>query len=96
MAENQPPNEPNSESNSMTIHNMEKSQPMLAVADINPTYENIRVEPGRIKPHYLQVDTTLVEVMDSPLPPGHAWTSGLIVDILRTHLPDIREVVVAG
>ena len=54
------------------------------------------VEPGRMKPYCLQLDASLVEVMDSPPPPAHAWTSGVVADIICTILPDLNKAAVAG
>ena len=34
--------------------------------------------------------------MDSPPPPTHAWTSGVVADIIRIILPDLNEAAVAG
>ena len=50
---------------------------------------------GRMKPYCLQLDSSLIEVMDSPPPPAHAWTSGIVTDI-RTILPDLNEAAIAG
>lgn len=49
-----------------------------------------------MKPHCLQLDAHLVEVLDYPPPPAHAWTSGIIKNILHNLLPDLGEVAVAG
>ena len=56
---------------------------------------NKMVELGRMKPYCLQLDASLVEVMDSPPPPAHAWTSGVVADIICTILPDLNEAAVA-
>ena len=96
MADSQPIPEPNAGSNSMTILDMDHSQFTSAMADRESTYRGRMVEPGRMKPHCLQIDATLVEVMDSPPPPAHAWTSGVIADIIHTILPDLNEAAVVG
>ena len=33
-----------------------------------------------MKPYCLQLDASLVEVMDSPPLPAHIWTSGVVAD----------------
>ena len=54
------------------------------------------VEMGRMKPYCLQLDASLIEVMDSPPPPAHAWTSGIVANIIRTILPDLNEAAIEG
>ena len=39
---------------------------------------------------------SLIEVMDSPPPPAHAWISGIVADIIRTILPDLDKAAIAG
>ena len=34
--------------------------------------------------------------MDSPPPPAHIWTSGIVADIIRTILPDLNEAAITG
>ena len=96
MADSQPTSEPNSGPNSMPII----AWILLNLCQLWLT-ENLHrevgwVEPGRMKPHCLQIDATLMEVMDSLLPSAHAWTSGVIADIICTILPDLNEAAVAG
>ena len=50
----------------------------------------------RMKPYCLQLDASLIEVMDSPPPPAHASMSGIVADIIRTILPDLNEAAIAG
>ena len=54
------------------------------------------VELGRMKPYCLQLNASVVEVMDSPPSPTHMWTSGIVADIIRTILPDLNEAAIAG
>ena len=49
-----------------------------------------------MKPYCLQLDASLVEVMDSPPPPAHAWTSGIVMDIICSILADLNEAAIAG
>ena len=51
---------------------------------------------GRMKPYCLQLDASLIEVMDSPPPPAHVWVSGIVADMIRTIFPDLNEVAIAG
>ena len=51
---------------------------------------------GRMKPDCLQLDASLIGVMDSPPSPAHAWMLGIVADIIRTILPDLNEAVIAG
>ena len=67
---------------------------MAVLANREPDYR--MVEIGRMKPYCLQLDASLIEVMDSPPPPAHAWMSGIVVDIIRTILPDLNEAAIAG
>ena len=54
------------------------------------------IEIGRMKPYCLQLDASLIEVMDSPPPPSHAWMPGIVADIIRTILPVLNEAAIAG
>ena len=49
-----------------------------------------------MKPYCLQLDASLIEVMDSLPPPAHAWMSGIVTDIIRTILPDLNEAAITG
>ena len=49
-----------------------------------------------MKPYCLQLDASLIEVMDSPPPPAHAWTPGIVADIIHTILPDLNKAAIAG
>ena len=69
-------------------------QPTAVLADRGSDYR--MVEMGRMKPYCLQLDASLIEVMDSPPPPAHAWMSGIVADIIRTILPDLNEAAIAG
>ena len=80
----------------MAILDADHSQSTSAMADQKTTYRNKMVEPGRMKPHCIQIDASLVEVMDSPSTTAHAWTSGVIVDMIHTNLPDLNKAAVAG
>ena len=94
MAGTQPNLEANTELRSMATSNMDHSTPTVVLADRGPDYR--MVEMGRMKPYCLQLDASLIEVMDSPPPPAHTWTSGIVVDIIRTILPDLNEAAIAG
>ena len=96
MADTQPNSEANTGSNGMAIPDMDQPSFMSAVADWESSYVNRMVEPGRMKPYCLQLDASLVEVMDSPPLPTDAWTSGIVADIIHTILPDLKEAAVAG
>ena len=76
MADTQPNLGINMELSGMATLNMDQSTPMAAVADRESDYRMI--ETGRMKPYCLQLDASLIEVMDSPAPPAHAWTSGIV------------------
>ena len=80
----------------MAIPNTYQSSFMSAQADRESNYVNKMGELGRMKPYCLQLDTSLVEVMDSPPPAAHAWTSGVVADIICTILPNLNEAAVAG
>ena len=94
MAGMQPNLEINTELSSMATLNMDKSTPMAVLADRESDYR--MVEIGRMKPYCLQLDASLIEVMDLPPPPAHAWTSGIVADIIRTILPDLNEAAITG
>ena len=55
-----------------------------------------RYPVGQWKPYCLQLDASLVEVIDSPPPPAHAWKSEIVTDIIRMILPDLNEAMIAG
>ena len=76
----------------MATPNTDQFPPMAVVADWGSDYR--MVELGRMKPYYLHLDASLVEVMDSPPPPAHAWTSGIVADIIRKILPDLNEAAI--
>ena len=78
----------------MATSNMDQSTPTAVLADRGSDYR--KVEMGRMKPYCLQLDASLVEVMDSPPPPAHTWMSGIVVDIIRKILPDLNEAAIAG
>ena len=78
----------------MATQYMDQSTPTTVLADRESDYR--MVEIGRMKPYCLQLDASLIEVMDSPPPPAHAWTSGIVADIIRTILPDLNEAAIAG
>ena len=59
-------------------------------------FRYLSVEIGRMKPYCLQLDASLIEVMDSSPPPAHAWMSGIVADIIRTILPDLTEAAIVG
>ena len=78
----------------MATPNMDQFPPAAVVANWGSDYRMI--ELGRMKPYCLQLDVSLVEVMDSPPPPTHTWTSGIVADIIRTILPDLNEAAIVG
>ena len=94
MADTQPNPDISTGSSGMAAPNMDQFPPMAVVADWGSDYR--MVELGRMKPYCLQLDASLVEVMDSPPPPAHAWTPGIVADIIRTILPDLNEAAIAG
>ena len=49
-----------------------------------------------MKPSCLQLDASLVEVMDSAPPPADTWMSGIVADIIHTILPNLNKAAVAG
>ena len=87
MADTQPNLESNTGLSGVATSNMDHSTPVAVFTDRGSDYR--MVEMGRMKPYCLQLDASLIEVMDSPPPPAHAWTSGIVADIIRTILPDI-------
>ena len=94
MADTQPNLEVNTELSSRATLNTDQSTPMAVLAKRESGYR--MVEIGRMKPYCLQLDASLIEVMDSPPPPAHAWMSGIVADIIRTILPDLNEAAIAG
>ena len=78
----------------MATPNTDQFPPTAVVADWGSDYR--MVELGRMKSYCLQLDASLVEVMDSPPPPAHAWTSVIVADIIRTILPDLNEAAITG
>ena len=94
MADTQPNFELNTGLSGMATTNMDHSTPMAVLANRGSDYR--MVEMGRMKPYCLQLDVSLIEVMDSPPPPAHAWTSGIVADIIRPILPDLNEAAIAG
>ena len=95
MAGTQLNSETNTGSNSMATPDTDQPLFMSAMADQESSYVNRMVELGRMKPYYLQLDASLVEVMDSPPPPAYVWTSGIVTDIICTILPNLNEAAVA-
>ena len=93
MADTQPNPDMNTGSSGMATPNADQFSSMAAVADQESGYVNRMVEIGRMKPYCLQVDASLIEVMDSPPPPAHAWTSGIVADIIHTILPDLNKLL---
>ena len=91
MADTQPNPDISTGSSSMATPNTDQFSPMAAMADWESGYVSRMVEIDRMKPYCLQLDASLIEVMDSPPPPAHAWTSGIVVDIICTILPDLNE-----
>ena len=73
---------------------MDQSTPAAVLADRGSDYR--MVEMGRMKPYCLQLDASLIEVMDSPPTPAHTWMSGIVADIIKTILPDLNEAAIAG
>ena len=94
MADTQPNLEANTELSSMATSNMDYSTPTAVLANRGPDFR--MVEMGRMKPYCLQLDASLIQVMDSPPPTAHAWTSGIVADIIRTILPDLNKAAIAG
>ena len=94
MADAQPNLKVNTELSSMATSNMDHTTPMAVLANRGPDYR--MVEMGKMKPYCLQLDASLIEVMDSPPPPTHAWTSGIVADIIRTILPDLNKAATTG
>ena len=94
MANTQPNLELNTGLSSVTTTDMDHSTPAAVLANRGSDYR--MVEMGRMKPYCLQLDASLIEVMDSPPPPAHAWMSGIVADIIRTILPDLNEAAFAG
>ena len=76
----------------MATTNTDHSTPVAVLADRGSDYR--MVEMDRMKPYCLQLDASLIEVMDSPPPPAHAWTSGIVADIMKTILPDLNEAAI--
>ena len=94
MADTQPNLEANTELSSVAASNMDHSTPMAVLTNKGSHYR--MVEMGRMKPYCLQLDASLIELMDSPPPPAHAWMSGIVTDIIRTILPDLNEAAIVG
>ena len=94
MADTQPNPDMSAGSSSMAAPNKDQFPTAAGVANWGSDYR--MVELGRMKPYCLQLDASLVEVMDSPPPPTHAWTSGIVTDIIRTTLLDLSEAAIAG
>ena len=94
MADTQPNLEINTELSSMATLNMEQSTPAAVLANREPDYK--MVERGKMKPYSLQLGGSLIEVMDSPAPPAHTWTSRIVTDIIRTILPDLNKAAITG
>ena len=94
MADTQPNLEVNTELSGRATLNTDQSTPTAVLAKRESDYR--MVEIGRMKPYCLQLDASLIEVMDSPPPPTHAWMSGIVADIIRTILPDLNEAAIAG
>ena len=91
----QPNLEINAELCSRDALNIDQSIPTAVLADRESDYRMVDTT-GRMKPYCLQLDASLIEVMDSPPPPAHAWMSGIVADIIRTILPDLNEAAIAG
>ena len=64
MADTQPNPDISTGSSGMATPNTDQFPPMAVVADWGSDYR--MVELGRMKPYCLQLDASLVEVMDSP------------------------------
>ena len=94
MAGTQPNLEVNTELSSRAALNTDQSTPMAVLAERESDHR--MVEIGRMKPYCLQLDASLIEVMDSPPPPAHTWMSGIVADIIRTILPDLNEAAITG
>ena len=94
MADTQPNLEIDTELSGRATLNMDQSTPPAVLANREPDYR--MVEIGRMKPYCLQLDASLIEVMDSPPPPAHTWMSRIVADIIRTILPDLNEATIAG
>ena len=75
MADAQPNLEVNTELSGMAASNTDHTTPVAVLADRGPDYR--MVEMGKMEPYCLQLDTSLIEVMDSPPPSTHAWMSGI-------------------
>ena len=74
MADMQPNLEINTELSSRDALNMDQSTPTAVLADRESDYRMVDTT-GRMKPYCIQLDASLIEVMDSPPPPAQAWTS---------------------
>ena len=96
MADTQPNPDMSAGSSSMAAPNMDQFSPVAAAADWESGYVNRMVEVGRMKPYCLQLDASLIEVMDSPPPLAQTWRSGIVADIIHTILPDLNEATIAG
>ena len=94
MADTQPNLESNTGLSGMAASNTDHSTPVAVLANRGSDYR--MVEMDRMKPYCLQMDASLTEVMDSPALPAHAWTSGIVADIISTILPDLNEAAIAG
>ena len=94
MADTQPNLESNTELSGVATSNTDHSTPTAVLADRGSDYR--MVEMGRMKPYCLQLNASLIEVMDSPPPPAHAWMSGIVADIIRTILPDLNKAAISG
>ena len=94
MADTQPNPEVNTGLSCVVAWNMDQSTPTAVLANKGSDYR--MVDMGRMKPYCLQLDASLIEVMDSPPIPAHAWTSGIVAGIIRTILPDLNEAAIAG
>ena len=86
MADAQPNLEVNTELSGMATSNMDHTTPAAVLANRGPDYR--MVEMGKMKPYCLQLDASLIET--------HAWTSGIVADIIRTILPDLNKAAIAG
>ena len=72
MADTQPNPDMSTGSSSMAIPNTDQFSPVAATADRQSGYVNRMVEIGRKIPYCLQLDASLIQVMDSPPPQAHA------------------------
>ena len=70
MADTQPNLEIDTELSGRTTLNTDQSTPMAVLADRESDYRMVDTT-GRMKPYCLQLDASLIEVMDSPPPPEH-------------------------